>query len=366
VGVDHGQVERSQEEIRVGDSDEHGVVGSRVALEDLGRWLVGEARVCAVHHQRRVGEVQLRHPRNEGRRSGGGRSDIGVVGANSLTGGVPGEVHHLSREGQRLRAVARNGRSTAVASNVHVDARLISGNQRVAGVDSTIANNLVRLSVVGREAVGVGLVDDVKSRKVLPCETGVVLRARADVGSQIRPSPRLRDTGLEPDGHGMEAEHLAERHLLSSLGGNGLRKQLTDLSAVKVVDEAPGTTLTKAGELLVEVDEFANCAVGVVICALLRSSLTEHVAEKSSVTSLLSSHEGDIRAIFNGETSLEEVLRREDSEAVVEQIQLDPFLVQAESNRLEIEIAVDHVTRLSAVGAETTFGVLAYVDDGIH
>lgn len=63
----------------------------------------------------------------------------------------------------------------------------------------------------------------------------------------------------------METAHLAERHLLTGLGGNGLSKELTDLTRIEVVDETPDTRLTPAGKALVEVDEFANSGEGVVV-----------------------------------------------------------------------------------------------------
>jgi len=121
-----------------------------------------------------------------------------------------------------------------------------------------------------------------------------------------------------------------------------------------VVDESPDTRLTPAGELLVKVDELAHRTEGVVVCALGSSCLTKHVCQKGGVAGLLDSHEGNVRAVLSSEASVEEILLGEDRKTVVEQVKLDPFLVETELNRLVVEVTVHLVTRLGAVGAETT------------
>lgn len=153
----------------------------------------------------------------------------------------------------------------------------------------------------------------------------------------------------------MQTEHHAERHLLTSFGGDGLREEVCHLTAVEVSEEAPDAGLTPAGELLVEVDEFADRFVGVVVGALGRRRLAEHVGEKRGVSTFLDGHELDVGTVFSGETGLEEVLLGEDGEAVVEEVQLDPFLVEAESDGFVVEIAVHHVSGLSTIGAETAW-----------
>lgn len=190
--VDHAQVEGSKEWVRVGKSNEHGVVDSWVALVNLTSGLVGVTSVVASNLKRSVGQVELRDPGNEDRGASSGVGDVGVVGADSLAGVLPGQVDELAGEGEGLRAVAGNGRAARVAgmlSTVDVYTALISGNGRVGGVRNTVAGNLVGLGVVGREAVRVGLVVNEQSREVLPCETGSVLRARANVGSEEGPLP---------------------------------------------------------------------------------------------------------------------------------------------------------------------------------
>lgn len=86
MGVDHAQVEGSQENVRISERDEHSVVGHWVTLVDLTSGLVGETSVVAGDLKRSVGQVELRHPGDELGRAGRGGGDVGVVGANSLAG----------------------------------------------------------------------------------------------------------------------------------------------------------------------------------------------------------------------------------------------------------------------------------------
>jgi hypothetical protein len=357
VGVDHGQVEGGKEEIRVGKRHEHGTVHRWVTLVNLTRGLVGVTLVLAGDGERSVGEVQLRHPSDERGGTGRGGGDVRAVGSNGLARHLPSHVDELAGEGERLRAVVGNGRGARVArvfSSVDVRARLILGEGGVRRIDDAVADNLVGRGVVGRPAVGVGLVHKVKGREVLPRQTSGVLGARADVGCKVSPSPRLGDTGLEPDGHGVKTKHLAEGHLLASLRSNGLRKQLSNLTGIEVVDEAPNTRLAEASELLVEVDEFANRGEWVVVRALWGSSLAEHVAQQGGVASFLDSHKRNVIAVLSSETLSKEIFGREGGETVVEQIKLDPFLVQTKSDGLVVKVAVDLVARLSAIGTKTT------------
>jgi len=155
---------------------------------------------------------------------------------------------------------------------------------------------------------------------------------------------------------GRKAEHLAERHLLAGLGGNGLGEEGGNLAGVQVGEEAPDARLAPAGELLVEVDELADGAVRVVVGALGRSSLAEHVGQEGGVATLLLGHEGNVGAVLSSQTSVEEILCGEDGETVVEQVEFDPFLVKTQGDGLVVEVAVHHVAGLTAVGTETTSG----------
>ena len=190
--VDHAQVEGSKERVGVGQSNEHGVVDSWVTLVDLTSGLVGVTSVVAGDLKRSVGQVELRDPGDEGRGASSGVGDVRVVGTDSKAGVLPGEVDELSGEGEGLRAIAgdsRAARVSGVLGTVDVHTALISGDGRVGRVSDTVASNLMGLGVVGREAVGVGLVVDEQSREVLPCETSGVLGARADVRSEVGPLP---------------------------------------------------------------------------------------------------------------------------------------------------------------------------------
>ena len=353
--VDHAQVERRQEHIRIRQRNERRPVNRRVALVHLARRLVCVTRVIPRRHERRVRQVELRHPSDELRRARSSVSHVRVVGANGLAGRIPGEVHLTAGEGQRLGAVARDGWAARVPRCVYVDAGLVGGDVGAGGVRGAVSDGLPRGGIIWREAVRVGLVHDVQGGEVLPRETGRVLRAGADVRREVSPGPGLGDASLEPDGHGVQAEHLAEGHLLAGLGGDGLREEVCDLAAVEVGEEAPYAGLAPAGELLVEVDELTDGAEGVVVGALGGSRLAEHVGEESGVAHFLDGHELDVGAVLGGEAGLEEVLLGEDGKTVVEEVELDPFLIQTESDGFVVEVAVYHVSGLSPIGSKTAY-----------
>jgi hypothetical protein len=118
-----------------------------------------------------------------------------------------------------------------------------------------------------------------------------------------------------------------------------------------MVKETINTGLSEASQLLVEVDKLPDGGERVVVCTLWGRSRSQDVAEKSSVTDLLVGHELDQKAILRSETGVLEIFNREHCQAVVEKIQLDPFLIQSQSERLVIEIGNRMVVRKSAVGA---------------
>lgn len=353
--VDHAQVEGSEVRVGIGERNEHGVVDDAgTTLVDFTSGLESVTLIGASGGQRGVGKVELVNPGDELGLAGLGIGHVAVVGANSLTGGVPSETDLLASEGEGLRAVVGDGRTAASAGNVQVDARLVGRNVSGGRVGSAVASTLPVGGVVWRDAVDISLVGNVQSREVLPCETSGVLGARADVRSEESPGPRLGNTGLEPDGHRVETAHLAENHLLASLGSDGLSKELTNLAGVEVVDEAPDTRLTPAGKDLVEVDELTDVGEGVVVGALGRCGVSEHIGQESGVALLLLSHEGDQGAVLSSKTSSEEVLLGEDGKTVVEQIKLNPLLVETKGDGLVVEITLDHVARLRAVGTKAT------------
>lgn len=247
--VDHAQVEGCEVRVGVSQSDEGSLVDNASAAGvDLTSGLVGVALILASDGERSVGQVELVDPGDELRSTSLGVGDIAVVRTDRSARSVPKEADLLAGERKRLRAVVSDTRAAANTGDVQVDARLISRNVRDGRAGGAVVGALPVGSVVGVDAVDVGLVGDVQRREVLPCETGSVLGARADVWSEESPGPRLGDTSLKPDGHRVKTAHLAEDHLLTSLGGNGLRKELTDLTRVEVVDETPDTRLTPASK----------------------------------------------------------------------------------------------------------------------
>jgi len=121
-----------------------------------------------------------------------------------------------------------------------------------------------------------------------------------------------------------------------------------------VVDETPDSRFTEASQALVEVDILADGREWVVVCTLGRSSLAKHVGQKSGVSSLLIGHELNQGAVLGGETGVEEGLLIKDSETIVKEIELDPFLVETEGDGLVVKVTLDHVTRETTIRTQTT------------
>ena len=294
MGVDHAQVEGSEVRVGISEGDEHGVVhDASTTSVDLTSGLVGVTGVGTGLGDGSVGHVELVDPCDVLRLTSGGGGNVAVVGPDGLARSVPDEADLLAGEGEGLGAVVGDTGAASNASLVQVDAGLNGGDVSLRRVGGAVAGTLPVGGVVGVDAVDVGLVGDVQRREVLPCEAGSALRARADVRGKESPGPRLRDTSLEPDGHGVKTAELAEDHLLASLSGDGLGKELANLARVEVVDETPDTRLTPAGKDLVEVNKLAHVGVRVVVSALRRGSVSKHVGKKGGVTLFLLGHEGD-------------------------------------------------------------------------
>lgn len=79
-----------------------------------------------------------------------------------------------------------------------------------------------------------------------------------------------------------------------------------------------------------------DSAVGIIVSALRRRCLAEHVGEKRGVSLLLVGHEVDECLIFDADSGCGKILCSEGGETIVEQIKLDPFLIQAEGNAGEV------------------------------
>jgi hypothetical protein len=120
--------------------------------------------------------------------------------------------------------------------------------------------------------------------------------------------------------------------------------------------ETPDTRLAKSSELLGEVEGLVDRGEGVVVCALRsRASRTsEKVAEKRSVPRFLIGHKLNEKAIRWSEASCGEVLLAESSKNVVEEIKLNPLLVESKKNGLIVEVRLNAVYWLSSIGTQTT------------
>ena len=116
-----------------------------------------------------------------------------------------------------------------------------------------------------------------------------------------------------------------------------------------MVDEAPDARLAETGDSLHEVDPFADGRVWVVVDTLGRSSGAQHVRQKGRVTSLLVGHELDQRTSLRSKSSCCELCVAEACKTIVEEIKLDPLLVETKCDAFEVEVALDHVSWKSAI-----------------
>lgn len=190
----------------------------------------------------------------------------------------------------------------------------------------------------------VRLVSDMQCWEVLPSDTGVVLRTRANVLRQKCPVPTLWNTWSKPDWHRMEAEHLAEDGLLSCFDGLCLDEEGCNFSAVEMTDEAPVSRLAPSRKLLHKVDVLADGREWVVVGALTWSRLpAKHVGNKSSVASFLYSHILQQVAIRLSEACFFKLLIAELRQTVMKQIKLDQLLMNAKSKRLIVMVRLDLV-----------------------
>lgn len=239
VWVDHAEVEWGIDLVVVGEGDEDGAIDGWVAFEGLGICLcqylssryrrspVVLDRVFEIHtwlanvgsHGRAVthgdvgkwsvGDVQLRDEASELWLTGQGASDVRVVWSHLLSWSLPLEENITSWIREWNRAVVRDGGITVVSLLLMVVASISLGGL-TSWSSWSESNSLVESSSVGVPSVDVWLVEDSQLWEVLPCETLAVRWARADVRREISPSPRLWNTGLEPDWHWKQASHLSE------------------------------------------------------------------------------------------------------------------------------------------------------------
>lgn len=64
--VDHGKIERREEQVRVSDGNEHGVIGSWLALIHQVCGLVCVTRVGTGADQWSIGQIELGNPCDKG------------------------------------------------------------------------------------------------------------------------------------------------------------------------------------------------------------------------------------------------------------------------------------------------------------
>ena len=131
---------------------------------------------------------------------------------------------------------------------------------------------------------------------------------------------------LEPDIHWGKTAHLAEDHLLTGLGSNGLGQELANFPRIEMINETPNTGLPEASQTRHEVEPFTDGGVWIIVDTLLGCSLSEHIGQEGGVSGFLVSHKFDERHVLGIETGLEELSFGEAGEAIVEEVQLNPFL----------------------------------------
>lgn len=272
---------------------------------------------------------QLSDPNHKLRSASAGRGDVRVVGSDRFTRALPAKEDLASRERQRDAAVLADGRAAIGAGNGRVEAAIAGWHDRRVGRVGA-GGGLSVAGIVGVDPGRIRLVQDRQSGEVLPRKPGLIGRALADVRRKQSPSPALRDSRLEPDGHGEETIKLAEDHLLTRFGGDGLQKELRGFARVEVVEEAVHARLAEASELLAEVDVLADGSVRIVVGTLHRCLSAQDVAQQGGVADFLVGHELDQESIVGGEACSLKVFDREASESIVEEVQLDPLLVEGD------------------------------------
>lgn len=250
-----------------------------------------------------------------------------------------------------------DGRVAVHTNSRSIDAGLSILDVRIACAVSVIAAHgrlIVHIAAVDAERVR--LVEDVQGRKVLPDETLLVRRTRRDVGGEQSPAPRLRDAHLEPDGHGEETFELAKDHLLPGLGGDALQKQSARCARIEVLEEAVDARLAPARELLVEVDVLPQVFDGVVVRALDGGVVAQQVRQERSMADLLFGHELKQISVLGREAHLFKFFNGKGGKAPVEEVELDPFLVEGEGDGLVVKVALHSVHGGRAVGVPSAGG----------
>jgi hypothetical protein len=120
-----------------------------------------------------------------------------------------------------------------------------------------------------------------------------------------------------------------------------------------MAQEPPVTGLTPARELDIEVNELTDRFKRVVVGALFRGGFTQHIGQQRGVPSLLNCHVFDQLTIFSSEARIDKVLLAERFQSVVEQVELDVFLVKTQGDGLVIEVALNGVHGECAIRSDS-------------
>lgn len=122
---------------------------------------------------------------------------------------------------------------------------------------------------------------------------------------------------------------------------------MSSLARIKMVDESVNTRLTEASELLAKVDELSDGGVWVVVGALVWCFGAENVAEKGGVSHFLVGHELDEETVGSSQPGGLEIRHAEFGKTIVEQIELDVLLVQAQSLSMSVEKSQERSCQLT-------------------
>ena len=95
--------------------------------------------------------------------------------------------------------------------------------------------------------------------------------------------------------------------------------------------------------LLREVDELADGVEGIGVVALLRAVALQERLNVRRVPDFLLRHKVKEVALLGVDASFIELVIRELRKAIVEEVELNPLLVERQIEGLEIEVAVVHV-----------------------
>jgi hypothetical protein len=144
---------------------------------------------------------------------------------------------------------------------------------------------------------------------------------------------------------------LPEDHLLSSLGGDGLEQILGSGTRVEVWKESIDTGFTPdvsasdrydlpSGQTLAKVNKLPDRLKVVSVFALLGGGSTTvelHVADQGGVSDFLVGHELNEGDVIGVQSRFGKLLWGESCYGIVEEIQLDPLLVECQVQGLKVD-----------------------------